>query len=380
MNAITRRPCEPQGQSRRAASHHRCDCEHLGVRAAVGRREGIVHHTPHVARWIFPNGMAGAEIQIRPVKGHPGGPALRRQGASTMAQPKPIETLGFIGLGVMGASMCANLVAKSSRPVFGFDTRPDAVARLAERGMKPCGSLAELARAADAVFLSLPSGVEVEEVCCGTAGIVAGRGRTHTIVDMSTSAVKLMRELAARLGRDGITFVDAPVAGMRQRARDGTLSIMVGGTRETFDAVRHYLACMGTDVTHCGATGCGQMVKVLNNMVVFMTVNALAEAITIGRRAGLDAQLLFETMTKGSSDSAALRTPGLKHLVPDHCPEDAFPTDYALKDIRLALDLAQDAGVNAEAARHTATLLEATSRAGYGRNYYPAMVRLIEKA
>jgi 3-hydroxyisobutyrate dehydrogenase-like beta-hydroxyacid dehydrogenase len=296
-----------------------------------------------------------------------------------MAQAKPIETLGFIGLGVMGASMCANLAAKSGRPVFGFDLRGEPVQRLARQGVQPCASIAEVARAADTVFLSLPSGVEVEDVCCGKDGLVAAEGRTRTVVDMSTSPVKLMGELAARLEPQGITFIDAPVAGMRQRARDGTLSIMVGGPHAVFAAVMPYLACMGT-ATHCGDVGCGQTVKILNNMVVFMTVNALAEAITIGRRAGLDAGLLFETMAKGSADSAALRTPGLKHLVPDDFPEDAFPTDYAVKDIRLALELAKETGVNAEAARHTCALLEATSRAGYGKNYYPAMVKLIEKA
>ncbi|MFL5083807.1 MAG: NAD(P)-dependent oxidoreductase [Xanthobacteraceae bacterium] len=296
-----------------------------------------------------------------------------------MKQSKSIETLGFIGLGVMGASMCANLAAKSRRPVFGFDQRPEPVQHLARQGVQACASIAEVARAADAVFLSLPSGVEVEDVCCGEDGLVAAKGRTHTIVDMSTSPVKLMAELAARLEPHAIAFIDAPVAGMRQRARDGTLSIMVGGSREVFAAVAPYLACMGT-ATHCGDVGSGQTVKILNNMVVFMTVNALAEAITIGRRAGLDAGLLFETMAKGSADSAALRTPGLKHLVPDDFPQDAFPTDYAIKDIRLALELAEETGVNAEAARHTCALLEATSRAGYGKNYYPAMVKLIGKA
>jgi 3-hydroxyisobutyrate dehydrogenase-like beta-hydroxyacid dehydrogenase len=292
---------------------------------------------------------------------------------------KPIETLGFIGLGVMGERMCANLVAKSGKPVFGTDTRQAPVERLAQKGLKACGSVAEVARAADVVFLSLPSGAEVEDVCFDAGGFVETGGRTHTIVDMSTTSVGTTRALHARLAGHGITLVDAPVAGMRQRAQDGTLSIMVGGTAETFAAVQPLLAHMGRDVTHCGDVGCGQTVKVLNNMVVFMTVNALAEAITIGRRAGLDAQLLFETMSKGSSDSAALRTPGIKHLVPDHFPEDAFPTDYALKDIRLALELAQESGVKAEAAQHTCALLEATSRAGYGRNYYPAMVKLIEK-
>jgi len=241
-----------------------------------------------------------------------------------MAPSKPIETLGFIGLGVMGASMSANLAAKSGRPVFGFDQRPEPVQHLAGQGVQPCASIAEVARSADAVFLSLPSGAEVEDVCCGKGSLVAAEGRTHVIVDMSTSPVKLMAEVAARLEPHGITFIDAPVAGMRQRARDGTLSIMVGGSREVFAAVTPYLACMGTP-THCGNVGSGQTVKILNNMVVFMTVNALAEAITIGRRAGLDAALLFETMAKGSADSAALRTPGLKHLCPTTFRKTPFP-------------------------------------------------------
>ena len=288
---------------------------------------------------------------------------------------KPISVLGFIGLGVMGEPMCRNLVSKTRLPVYGTDLKRDPVDRLAAKGLKACASIAEVARHADAVFLSLPSPKAVEDVC---TAIADAKGCTHTIVDMSTTPVRLTRDLAQRLVQHGITFVDAPVAGMRARAHAGTLSIMVGATPEVFAAVQPHLAHMG-EATHCGETSFGQVVKALNNMVVFMTVNALAEAITIGRRAGIDAKLLFETMSKGSSDSAALRTPGLKHLVPDSFPEDAFPTDYALKDISLALELARDVGVNAPAAQHTRDLLEATSRAGYGRNYYPAMGKLIEK-
>jgi 3-hydroxyisobutyrate dehydrogenase-like beta-hydroxyacid dehydrogenase len=288
---------------------------------------------------------------------------------------KPISTLGFIGLGVMGEPMCRNLVTKTGLPVHGTDLKREPVERLAANGLRACTSVAEVARQADAVFLSLHSPKAVEDVCMA---IVAATGRAHTIVDMSTTPVKLTKELHARLAAQGITLVDAPVAGMRARAHAGTLSIMVGGMPEVFAAVQPHLAHMG-EVTHCGAVGFGQVVKALNNMVVFMTANALAEAITIGRRAGIDAELLFETMAKGSSDSAVLRTGGLKHLVPDHFPEDAFPTDYALKDISLALELAKDVGVDAPAAQHTRDLLEATSRAGYGRHYYPVMVKLIEK-
>jgi 3-hydroxyisobutyrate dehydrogenase-like beta-hydroxyacid dehydrogenase len=288
---------------------------------------------------------------------------------------KPISALGFIGLGVMGEPMCLNLVGKTKLPVYGADLKPAPVERLAAKGLKPCVSIDDVAKNADCIFLSLHSPKAVEDVC---ATIAAAKGRTHIIVDMSTTPVKLAREMHPRLAAQGVTLVDAPVAGLRARAHAGTLSIMVGGTAETFAAVQPHLSHMG-EATHCGDVGCGQIVKALNNMVVFMTANALAEAITIGRRAGMDAKLLFETMSKGSSDSAVLRTQGLKHLVPEHFPEDAFPTDYALKDISLALELARDVGVNAPAAQHTRDLLEATSRAGYGRNYYPAMVKLIEK-
>jgi 3-hydroxyisobutyrate dehydrogenase-like beta-hydroxyacid dehydrogenase len=293
---------------------------------------------------------------------------------------KTIDNLGFIGLGVMGESMCANLVRKAGLPVHGTDVKRDPVDRLAQIGLKPAGSIAEVARAADVIFLSLPSGVQVEEVCLGPDGIASAGGRVHTVVDMSTSPPKLARELAERMAAKGITFVDAPVARMRQAAIDGTLSIMVGGSKEVFDAIRPFLACMGTDITHCGDVGAGQAVKILNNMVVFMTVHALAEALTIGRKAGVDGKLLFDVMSMGSADSFALRTPGQKSLLPNNFPEDAFPTDYAIKDIKLALDLADEAGVDPKAAKLTCALLEDTSRAGFGRNYYPAMIQLIDPA
>jgi len=291
---------------------------------------------------------------------------------------KPIDTLGFIGLGVMGEPMCANLVAKSGRTVYGADTRRAPVDRLAARGLKPCAAVAEVAAAADVIFLSLPSGREVEAVCLGAGGIAAAKGRVHTVVDMSTSAPKLMAELAQKLAAHGVTFLDAPVARTRQAAHDGTLSIMVGGPAEAFEAVRPYLACMGSEVTHCGGHGAGQVVKILNNMVLFMTGQALGEALAIARNAGVDGKLLFEVMSKGSSDSFALRNHGLKAMVPGVFPEDAFPVDYAIKDIKLALDLAAQGGVAAQGAQTACALLEATSRAGYRVEYWPVMVKMIE--
>jgi 3-hydroxyisobutyrate dehydrogenase-like beta-hydroxyacid dehydrogenase len=291
---------------------------------------------------------------------------------------KPVVNLGFIGLGVMGEPMCANLMAKSKLPVYGTDFRTEPRDRLAQQGLKPCSDIAEVAANADIIFLSLPSIKEVTEVCLGEGGILAAGGRVHTVVDMSTSAVKQTRELADKMRAKGISLVDAPVARMRQAAKDGTLSIMVGGSDDEFKLVQPLLSCMGTEITHCGATGSGQVVKILNNMVVFMTVNALAEALSIGRQAGVDGALLFDVMSKGSADSFALRTPGQKALVPDVFPENTFPTDYAIKDIKLALELATQGNIAAKSAELTADLLERTSRAGFSREYYPAMIKLIE--
>ncbi|WP_245328830.1 NAD(P)-dependent oxidoreductase [Bradyrhizobium centrolobii] len=295
-----------------------------------------------------------------------------------MEMSKRIETLGFVGLGVMGEPMCLNLTKKSRMPVYATDARPDPRNRLGEAGAKPCASIVEVAENADVIFLSLPSIAEVAEVCLGKEGILAANRRTHTVVDMSTSSVKGTRDLADKLRKEGLTLIDAPVARMRQAAWDGTLSIMVGGSTEDFDLVRPFLSHMGSDVTHCGGTGSGQVVKILNNMVVFMTVNALAEALAIGRRAGVDGALLFDVMSKGSADSFALRTPGLKALVPGNFPENTFPTDYAIKDIKLALELAEQGGIDAASAALTYDLLQKTSAAGYAQNYYPAMINLIE--
>jgi 3-hydroxyisobutyrate dehydrogenase-like beta-hydroxyacid dehydrogenase len=277
----------------------------------------------------------------------------------------------------MGELMCANLVQKAGLPVYGTDTRVEPRDRLSEKGLLSTTSVGDVAANADVVFLSLPSISEVTEVCLGSVGI-ASSGRVHTVVDMSTSDVKKTRELAAKLQEKQITFIDAPVARTRQAAKDGTLSIMVGGSPESFACVLPFLSCMGTEITHCGDTGSGQVVKILNNMTLFMTVRALAEALLIGRGAGVDGALLFEVMSKGSADSFALRTPGLKALVPGIFPENAFPTDYAIKDIRLALELAKQGGVHAESAELTATLLEKTSAAGFGQAYYPAMINLIQ--
>jgi|SRR5579872_1518370 len=287
-----------------------------------------------------------------------------------------IETLGFIGLGVMGEPMCANLARKSGRPVYATDLRQAPLDRLAEAGVKSCVSVAEVAEQVDVILLSLPGGKEVDAVCRAIVG--SARRRVTTIIDCSTAPARLTREVAARCEAAGIAYADAPVARTREAAQRGTLSIMVGATAPLFERIRPFLDCMGTEVTLCGPVGCGQVVKLLNNMMLFEIGSALAEAIAIGRRSGVDERLLLETLSKGSSDSFALRNHGMKAMLPRRFPEDAFATDYARKDLAYALELASEASVRAEGAEVARRRLDAASARGFGRNYWPVILKVVD--
>lgn len=284
--------------------------------------------------------------------------------------------LGFVGVGVMGGGMCRNLVQKSGLPVYAADLDETNLARAAEHGAI-ASTIALLRRTASTVFLSLPSIDQVEQVCFGDDPLIVEDGTVRTVVDTSTSDVPRTRALAQRLADHGVAFLDAPVARSREAANNGTLLITVGGAAADFEAVAPWLRCMGSDVVHCGDVGAGQVVKIMNNMVLLSTVNALAEAMAIGEASGVDKTLLANVLQLGSADSFALRLTGEKYLARDVFPEKMFPTAYALKDVRLALGLAQASGVRPAVAEATAALLGQAVGQGYGMHYYPVIYRLI---
>ncbi|MBR9762435.1 MAG: NAD(P)-dependent oxidoreductase [Rhodobacteraceae bacterium] len=290
----------------------------------------------------------------------------------------PAASLGFAGLGVMGEPICRNILLKSGATMQVFDLSPAPVARLVEHGATAAQSLAAMAAEVDILFLSLPGGVQVEQVVrdeilpAGRAGLL--------VVDMSTSPVGLSRDLSDALQEKGMRFADAPVARTRQAAEDGTLSIMVGGSDEDIALIQPLLAHAATDITHCGPVGCGQVVKILNNMVLFETVVALSEALNLGRAAGVDDALLFDTLAKGSADSFALRNHGMKAMLPDVFPSGAFPTDYALKDVSYALELASLTGFRAHGAELARARMEKAQAAGLGDAYFPALARVMDRA
>jgi 3-hydroxyisobutyrate dehydrogenase-like beta-hydroxyacid dehydrogenase len=293
-----------------------------------------------------------------------------------------IESIGFVGLGVMGEAMCRNLVRKSRLPVTVYDVMEVAVERLTGDGARPAQSPSGVA--ADVVFCSLPGHAQLEEVVTGAAGLVAGLTRLErepdrrpTIVDLGTTSVESTRRLAALADEQGIDYCDAPVARTRQAAIDGTLAVMVGGDRDVIEQLESLLRCLATDVTYCGPVGSGQMVKQLNNMVLFENVVAIAEAHAIATAAGLDGALLFDALSKGSADSFALRNHGMKAILSDDYPQNAFSTDYALKDLGYALELAAANGVRAQGGQLARQVLEAAQQAGWSREYFPVLRRTI---
>lgn len=278
-------------------------------------------------------------------------------------------TLGFIGLGVMGAPMCRNLAAKSGARVLAFDVKD-------VPGFTKADSIRGTAQA-DIIFLSLPGEPEVRRVC---AELLRHARPGQAIVDCSTAPVALARELAAAFAARGAQFADAPVARTRQAAIEGTLSITVGADAALFRRIEPLLRCMASDVTHCGAPGAGQAVKLLNNMVLSTTVMALAEALAVAKASGVvDAKLLFEALAKGSADSFALRNHGMKALLPESHPERAFPVTYMQKDLGYALELARGAGLELQGAGTVHRLLEETAALGLGEAYHTALIEAVRR-
>jgi 3-hydroxyisobutyrate dehydrogenase len=289
------------------------------------------------------------------------------------------KTIGFIGLGVMGEPICRNLVNKSGARVLAFDLSPQPLARLSADGAEVAASVADAVSQSDIVFLCLPSAKHVRSVFEGD-GVLKNIRSGQVVVDLGTSSVSQTRDFAKQLQAKGASWADAPIARTRQAAQDGTLSVMIGATPQLYAAIEPLIRCFATDVTHCGDVGAGQVTKILNNMVLFETVNALSEAVAVARHNGVGPALLLDTLSKGSADSFALRNHGMKAIVPGHFPERAFSTEYALKEISYALELAGDAGIKIRGAELIGQVLQEAIDAGSGGAYFPVIAKHIDRA
>lgn len=288
-------------------------------------------------------------------------------------------TIGFVGLGVMGGAMCRNVALKHQGDVIAFDMSAAAFAALDGTKARRAQTLAEVAEQADVVFLSLPGGQQVEQVCIGAQGLASGSHLPSVIVDLSTTTVAVARTVAERLASKGVAFADAPVARTREAAQRGELSIMVGADEALYARIEPLLRYMGSDVTHCGRVGCGQVVKLINNALLFENTVAIAEMMVVGERAGVAPGVLLDAVSKGSGDSFALRNHARKSMLPRQFPEKSFPPEYVLKDISYVLELAAQVGVSANATQLAQRYYSATAANGWSGRYFPAVIEVVDR-
>ncbi len=288
-----------------------------------------------------------------------------------------MTTIGFIGLGVMGAAMCRNMAAKHDGALIAFDLSEAARAELADSKAQLAASIDAVWDGADIVFLSLPGGTQVEAVCVA----LASRDRTPaTVVDLSTTSVATARRVAATLGEIDVSFADAPVARTREAAIRGELSIMVGAAPELFAAIEPLLRHIGSDVTHTGPVGSGQFVKLVNNALLDVSVIAIAEAMALADKAGFDPAVMIDAVKLGSGDSYALRNHAVKSMLPRDYPAKSFPPEYKIKDLTYLLELGAELSSPLRSAELARDYFERTIAAGYGGRYFTAVREVIGKA
>jgi 3-hydroxyisobutyrate dehydrogenase and related beta-hydroxyacid dehydrogenases len=289
--------------------------------------------------------------------------------------------VGFIGIGVMGRPMALNLL-KAGHIVTVFARHPDKpeVQEVLNAGAKQAPSPRALAMAVEVIITMVPNSPQVEEVVLGPQGILEGARRDLVIIDMSTIAPSTSRKLAESAAQRNVHFLDAPVSGGSQGAVNGTLSIMVGGEQETFEKVRPVLEAMGTpdNIIYVGPSGSGEVVKLINNMLVGTIAASTAEALLLGVKAGAD----LETMTKiiGISTGANWQ---LSNQFPlrafNGSFQPGFMTDLLHKDLGLALDMAAENEIPVAMTALSRQLYELARARGYGREDYTSLLKVLEE-
>lgn len=290
-----------------------------------------------------------------------------------------IKQIGFIGTGVMGGRMCRNLAIKGAVPVIAFDLDSNKVTALDNAGVEASPSIEALVAVSDLIIICVPGEPQVRSVLFEPGGVLEHVRAGQTVVDMTTATADVAREAEKKLAEKSVDYADAPIARGVSSAEDGTLSIMVGGTQEVFNRINPAMSCMGTEVTHCGGVGTGMVMKLMNNFIVFMNTSALAEALLIGTRAGVDGKLLFETLSRGSADSFVLRKHGMQYMVKEDYPDDVFSVVYSLKDLSYALKLAEETNVNAETGKLVERRFKEAIDSGYGPFYGPVVYKLLQE-
>jgi 3-hydroxyisobutyrate dehydrogenase len=286
------------------------------------------------------------------------------------------EHVGFIGLGIMGSRQAASLRREGFELTVHNRTRERAEAWAAEHGGHVADTPREVGERSDVVITMVVDGPQVDALLLGEDGAAAGARPGTLFIDTSTIGPADARRIGAALEELGHRFVDAPVTGSSPKAEDGTLTIMAGGSDEDMARAMPLLEAMGEIIVHVGEVGTGQQVKVLSNAVSAVNCATLAQALVVGRRAGVDLEALLKVMEGGSANSTMLQLKGKPMLAHDYSP--LFKLDHMLKDVRLCLEEAREAGAAFPAAALAGELYAAGSGRGLGEQDFAAVLEVIE--
>jgi 2-hydroxy-3-oxopropionate reductase len=286
-----------------------------------------------------------------------------------------MTNIGFIGLGIMGAPMAANLL-RAGYPVTGFNRSAPAMERLEREGGRRAASIADAVAGADVVITMLPDSPDVEAVALGAGGVIEHARAGALYIDMSTVRPQTARLLAETGAARGVRVLDAPVSGGEPGAIEGKLSIMAGGAEEDFAAARPVFDVLGATVTRVGPAGAGQLVKAANQLVVGGTYALVAEALVLLEASGVDGGRGLDVLAGGLAGSRVLDLKREGMLNREFTP--GFRIDLHHKDMGIAVAAARDAGVSLPMTGLVAQLLAAGRAQGYGSLDHSALLKVIE--
>ncbi len=250
------------------------------------------------------------------------------------------ERIGFIGVGVMGKPMATNLM-KAGYALTVFDLNPNPLKELQGRGATIAHSSKEVASQAQIVITMLPNSGDVEKVILKENGVIEGLKSNSIVVDMSTIDPSVSRSIAKTLAGKSMKMLDAPVSGGQKGAEDGTLTIMVGGDKDVFEACSPLFKAMGQNIFYCGPNGTGEIVKIVNNLLAATNRAVSAEGLALGVKAGADFKVLYDVICTSTGQSRSLQvTSAAKPFKGDY--EPGFAAELMHKDLGLAMNLAKE--------------------------------------
>ena len=284
--------------------------------------------------------------------------------------------LGFIGLGIMGKPMASHLV-KAGHIVHVCDLVEESVKHLCTLGAKACSCCREIAQKSDIIFIMVPDTPDVEGVLFGAEGVAGGLKPGSIVVDMSSISPIATKEFAKRLAAMGVKMLDAPVSGGQVGAENATLSIMVGGPLDVFNQIKPYFELMGKNIVHIGGHGDGQTCKVANQIVVALTIEAVAEALLFASKAGADPAKVRAALLGGFAQSRILELHGERMI--NHNFKPGFRIRLHQKDLNLALESARSMGLSLPNTSLAQELFNAVAAQGGSDLDHSAMVLALEK-